>query len=81
MGDGTGRDRAPLRRGLVAACAVPLLGIALLASIWGGSYLFNEIALRELGPGMIVWSRVTLGALTIWPLAILPARPVPSAAT
>ena len=49
----------------------PALGIALLASIWGGSYLFNEIALRELGPGVIVWSRVTLGALTIWPLAIL----------
>lgn len=48
----------------------PALGIALLASIWGGSYLFNEIALRELSPGVIVWSRVTLGALTIWPLAI-----------
>ena len=43
----------------------------MLAAVWGGSYLFNEIALRELGPGMIVWSRVTLGALTVWPLAIL----------
>lgn len=43
----------------------------MLASVWGGSYLFNEIALRELGPGVIVWSRVTLGALTIWPLAML----------
>ena len=43
----------------------------MLAPIWGGSYLFNEIALRELGPGVIVWGRVTLGALTIWPLAIL----------
>ena len=43
----------------------------MLASIWGGSYLFNEIALRDLDPGMIVWGRVTLGALTIWPLAIL----------
>ena len=49
----------------------PVLGIALLAAVWGGSYLFNEIALREVGPGMIVWSRVTLGALTVWPLAIL----------
>ncbi len=49
----------------------PALGIALLASIWGGSYLFNEIALRELSPGVIVWSRVTLGALTVWPLAIM----------
>ncbi len=39
--------------------------------MWGGSYLFNEIALRELSPGVIVWSRITLGALTIWPLAIL----------
>ncbi len=48
----------------------PAVGIAILASVWGGSYLFNEIALRELGPGVIVWSRVTLGALTIWPLAI-----------
>lgn len=49
----------------------PALGIALLASIWGSSYLFNEIALRDLSPGMIVWGRVTLGALTVWPLAIL----------
>ena len=49
----------------------PALGIAVLASVWGGSYLFNEIALRELAPGVIVWTRVTLGALTIWPLAIL----------
>ena len=43
----------------------------MLALIWGGSYLFNEIALRELGPGVIVWGRVTLGAMTIWPLAAL----------
>jgi drug/metabolite transporter (DMT)-like permease len=48
----------------------PALGIALLAGIWGGSYLFNEIALRELEPGAIVWARVTLGALVVWPLAI-----------
>jgi drug/metabolite transporter (DMT)-like permease len=48
----------------------PAVGIAVLASIWGGSYLFNEIALRELDPGAIVWSRVTLGALVVWPLAI-----------
>jgi drug/metabolite transporter (DMT)-like permease len=48
----------------------PVLGIVVLASVWGGSYLFNEIALRELGPGVIVWGRVTLGALTVWPLAI-----------
>jgi drug/metabolite transporter (DMT)-like permease len=48
----------------------PALAIALLASIWGGSYLFNEIALRELEPGAIVWARVTLGALVVWPLAI-----------
>ena len=43
----------------------------MLALIWGGSYLFNEIALRELGPGVIVWGRVTLGAMTVWPLAAL----------
>lgn len=49
----------------------PVLGIVVLASVWGGSYLFNEIALRELAPGVIVWSRITLGALTIWPLAVL----------
>ena len=49
----------------------PVLGIVVLAAVWGGSYLFNEIALRELAPGVIVWSRITLGALTIWPLAVL----------
>ena len=57
-----------------SACGGRRSGSRSWRRIWGGSYLFNEIALRELEPGAIVWARVTLGALMIWPLAIVERR-------
>lgn len=34
-----------------------------LSIIWGGSFFFNEVALRGLPPLMVVWGRVTVGCL------------------
>jgi len=43
--------------------------LLILAAIWGSSYLFIEIGLRELSPSMIVFLRVALGALVLIPIA------------
>lgn len=44
--------------------------LLLLASVWGASYLFIEIALEDFSPGMIVCLRLTLAALVLVPLAV-----------
>jgi drug/metabolite transporter (DMT)-like permease len=40
-----------------------------LASLWGGSYLFIKIALRDLSPAMVVFARTGLAALVLLPVA------------
>lgn len=37
-----------------------------LSLLWGGSFLFNEIALQGLPPLSIVWGRVALAAAILW---------------
>lgn len=37
-----------------------------LSLLWGGSFLFNEIALQGLPPLTIVWGRVALAAAILW---------------
>jgi drug/metabolite transporter (DMT)-like permease len=37
-----------------------------LSLLWGGSFLFNEIALQGLAPLTIVWGRVALAAGLLW---------------
>lgn len=54
--------------------------LLLLSVLWGGSFFFNQVALRELPPLTVVFARVTLGALclvaVLGPLGgKLPARP------
>ncbi|HEY7756433.1 MAG TPA: DMT family transporter [Actinomycetota bacterium] len=46
-----------------------------IASIWGSSFVLIEIGLEHLGPGLVAFGRVAVGALT---LALLPGsrRPV-----
>jgi drug/metabolite transporter (DMT)-like permease len=46
-----------------------------IASIWGSSFVLIEIGLEHLGPGLVAFGRVAIGALT---LALLPGsrRPV-----
>jgi len=43
--------------------------LLVLAALWGTSYLFIKIALRDLSPSMIVLARTGLAALVLVPLA------------
>lgn len=43
---------------------------ALLALVWGSSFLFVKVALAELLPGQVVFSRLVIGALTLVVLAV-----------
>ncbi len=38
----------------------------LLSLLWGGSFFFNEIVLRQLSPFTLVFTRVSLGAVFLW---------------
>lgn len=40
-----------------------------LGAIWGASYLFIKVGLRDLSPGMVAFARVALAALVLLPLA------------
>lgn len=41
-----------------------------LAAIWGASYLFIEIGLRDLSAPLIAWMRIAFGALVLLPVAL-----------
>ncbi len=43
--------------------------LLILAAIWGSSYLFINIGLREFSPAMVVFIRVALGAAVLVPIA------------
>ena len=43
--------------------------LLILAAIWGSSYMFIAIGLRELSPAMIVFLRVAFGAAVLIPIA------------
>ena len=45
--------------------------LVFLALLWGGSFTFNELALRELGPITIVAWRVGGGCAALWAVAAL----------
>lgn len=40
-----------------------------LALLWGASYLFIKLALEDMDPAFLVWSRLALAALVLIPLA------------
>jgi drug/metabolite transporter (DMT)-like permease len=40
-----------------------------LAAIWGASYMFIKIAVDDLSPGMVAWSRIALAAIVLVGLA------------
>ena len=48
-----------------------------LSILWGGSFLFNGILVRELPPLTIVTARVTLAALALWTIVRLSGYAVP----
>ncbi len=41
-----------------------------LAAIWGASYLFIEIGLRDMSAPLIAWMRIAFGAAVLVPLAL-----------
>ena len=43
--------------------------LLLLASIWGASYMFIKIGLRDLSPPMVAWARIALAAAVLVPWA------------
>ena len=45
------------------------LWLLLLASIWGASYMFIKIGLRDLSPPMVAWMRIALAAAVLVPWA------------
>jgi drug/metabolite transporter (DMT)-like permease len=43
--------------------------LLILAAIWGASYLFIKIGVRDMSPAMVAWARIALAALVLVPLA------------
>jgi len=43
--------------------------LALLASIWGASYMLIKIGLRDLSPEMVAFARIALAAVVLMPIA------------
>ncbi|MBR0647875.1 DMT family transporter [Plastoroseomonas hellenica] len=51
--------------------------LLLLALLWGGSFFFIGVAVREAPPLLVAWSRVAMAAIALW-LAVVALRvPVP----
>jgi len=48
-----------------------------LSLLWGGSFLFNELALAGLPPLTVVWGRVGLAALILWIVVRLKGAALP----
>lgn len=44
--------------------------LLILGAIWGASYLFIKIGLRDMSPSMVSFLRVALGALALLPIAL-----------
>lgn len=51
--------------------------IIFLGALWGCSFLFNAILIRELGPFWVSGGRVTIGALGCWAYFILMRKTLP----
>src|SRR5690606_8520507 len=48
-----------------------------LSLLWGGSFLFIGILVRELPPFTIVTARVALAAMALWVVVLVSGQPVP----
>ncbi|MEO1201108.1 MAG: DMT family transporter [Pseudomonadota bacterium] len=55
-----------------------LIGLSIL---WGGSFFFVEIALREWPPLSIVAARVVLATVALWAVALIARWPIPTGAS
>jgi drug/metabolite transporter (DMT)-like permease len=52
--------------------------LLVLSVLWGGTFLFNALALQDLPPLTIVWARVTLAAVLLIPVVYLMGHRLPS---
>jgi drug/metabolite transporter (DMT)-like permease len=52
--------------------------VVLLGAIWGCSFLFNAILIREIGPLWVSAGRVTVGALGCWAYFVATRRVLPA---
>jgi drug/metabolite transporter (DMT)-like permease len=48
-----------------------LVMLLALSAIWGASFLFIKVGVRELEPATLIWVRVGLAALTLVPVALV----------
>lgn len=48
-----------------------VLMLLCLAAIWGASFMFIKVAVRELEPIAVVWLRITLASIVLVPAALL----------
>jgi drug/metabolite transporter (DMT)-like permease len=51
--------------------------VVLLGAIWGGSFLFNAILIREIGPLWVSAGRVAIGAMGCWAYVLATHRRMP----
>lgn len=51
--------------------------VILLGAIWGCSFLFNAVLIRELGPLWVSAARVGIGALGCWAVFVAMRKPLP----
>jgi len=51
--------------------------IVLLGAIWGCSFVFNAVLIREIGPVWVTTLRVSIGALGCWLVLLALRKPVP----
>ncbi|MFM7425399.1 MAG: DMT family transporter [Elainella sp.] len=52
--------------------------LLLLSLLWGGSFFFNKLALRDLQPLTVVWARTSLAALALLGLVYLRGENLPT---
>jgi drug/metabolite transporter (DMT)-like permease len=52
--------------------------VALLGTIWGCSFLFNAILIREIGPLWVSAGRIGIGALGCWAYVVATGRKLPA---
>jgi drug/metabolite transporter (DMT)-like permease len=43
--------------------------MSMLAALWGASYMFIKVAIDDVSPIVVVWSRLVLAAIVLWPIA------------
>ena len=70
--DGKPRDADASRAGYGAPMINSLMGrrewgiLLLLSVMWGGSFFFIQVAVRDVAPLTFVWIRVTIAAAALW---------------